>query len=537
MRIHKCIPILAIVIASLACSVFQKAIPGTEASPQTQPATEEQSAALQILESITPEIESAPGATSTETPPSPTAEALPADLPYYPIVDTGQVYCYDDSGSSQPCPTQGQPFFGQDAQYSGNAPSYTDNGDGVINDNVTGLMWQKDPGPKMTYAQAVASEESFDLAGYDDWRLPTIKELYSLILFSGVDPSGMQGTDTSGLAPFIDEAFAFEYGDTAAGERIIDSQWATSTKYVSTTMRGDETDFGVNFADGRIKGYPADKLFFVIYVRGNLGYGVNDFVDNQDGTITDNATKLTWTQNDSGVGLVWKDALNYCERLDYAGISNWRLPNIKELHSIVDYTRSPDTTDSAAINPLFNVTPSINEAGQMDYPFFWSSTTHVNQKSGTGAAYISFGRALGYMNGQWMDVHGAGAQRSDPKSGNPTQWPSGRGPQGDAIRIYNYARCVSGGVSDEILTGGDVDPNVGAGTGLPGAGPGQGLPGLTPSIPQGAPSPAAINACAGLSAGAACSFAAPLIGTVNGNCLEVQTQVLSVLACMPDVIP
>jgi hypothetical protein len=44
----------------------------------------------------------------------------------------------------------------------------------------------------------------------------------------------------------------------------------------------------------------------------------------------------------------------------------------------------------------------------------------------------------------WLDVHGAGAQRSDPKSGNPTDYPKGRGPQGDAIRIYNYVRLVRG---------------------------------------------------------------------------------------------
>ena len=61
---------------------------------------------------------------------------------------------------------------------------------------------------------------------------------------------------------------------------------------------------------------------------------------------------------------------------------------------------------------------------------------------GDFAAYVSFGRALGYMNNQWMDVHGAGAQRSDPKAGNPADIPKGRGPQGDAIRIYNYVRCV-----------------------------------------------------------------------------------------------
>jgi hypothetical protein len=42
----------------------------------------------------------------------------------------------------------------------------------------------------------------------------------------------------------------------------------------------------------------------------------------------------------------------------------------------------------------------------------------------------------------WIDVHGAGAQRSDPKIGNPADFPKGHGPQGDAIRIYNYVRLV-----------------------------------------------------------------------------------------------
>ena len=62
----------------------------------------------------------------------------------------------------------------------------------------------------------------------------------------------------------------------------MDSQMATSTKYVSTTMRGNETMFGVNFADGRIKGYPTgterrpgrpSKGYYVFYVRGNSDYG------------------------------------------------------------------------------------------------------------------------------------------------------------------------------------------------------------------------------------------------------------------------
>ena len=60
-------------------------------------------------------------------------------------------------------------------------------------------------------------------------------------------------------------------------------------------------------------------------------------------------------------------------------------------------------------------------------------------------AICPFGRALGFISSDWVDVHGAGAQRSDPKNGDPGDYPYGRGPQGDAIRIYNYVRLVRGG--------------------------------------------------------------------------------------------
>ena len=117
-------------------------------------------------------------------------------------------------------------------------------------------MWQADPGKKKTYAQAVAGAEKCRTGGHSDWRLPTIKELYSLIQFSGTDPDPMS-RDSSQLRPFIDtKYFKFQYGNERDGERIIDSQWATSTLYVGKVMRNQQAMFGVNFADGRIKGYP-----------------------------------------------------------------------------------------------------------------------------------------------------------------------------------------------------------------------------------------------------------------------------------------
>ncbi len=364
----------------------------------------------------------------------------------YPIVDTAQTQAFG-------------PHAGQDAHYAGNAPSYEDHGDGTVTDHVTGLMWTKDPGKKMTWANAAKSAKTCRTAGYHDWRLPTIKELYSLIQFNGIDPDPMS-TATGNLTPFIDHTvFNFSYGNPDQNERIIDSQFATSTLYVSTTMNGARTMFGVNFADGRIKGYPigkhgprGEKTYYALYVRDNPDYGKNNFKDNGDGTITDTATGLTWMKADSGKGMDWQAALKYAESLKLAGHSDWRLPSAKELQSIVDYTRSPDTTGSAAIDPIFDTTAIRNEGGKKDYAHYWTSSTHISAKGRTDTAvYFAFGRSLGWMENRrtgqktLMDVHGAGSQRSDPKTGDASRFPYGRGPQGDVIRINNMVRCVRGG--------------------------------------------------------------------------------------------
>jgi len=406
--------------------------------------------------------------------------AASMQLPYQ-VVDTDQYECYDDATTTA-CPGPGAPFAGQDGQLEGAQPAYLDNGDGTVSDLRTGLMWQQDPGSKMTWDAAVAGAAGMSLAGYGDWRLPTIKELYSLILFSGTDVSVCMNAGTCEGAPFIDAAyFDFSYGDTSAGERMIDAQFASSTEYVDTTMGGAHTIFGVNFADGRIKGYPTaampgqaeGKTFFVLYVRDGADYGLNDLGDNGDGTVTDAATGLMWTQGDSGHygageladgGLNWEQALAFCQGLSSAGHDDWRLPNAKELQSLVDYDRAPATTGTAAIDPIFASTQIVGEDGEADFPFYWSSTTHADSAGGGGwAAYVAFGTAFGYMpdprgGSTLMDVHGAGAQRSDPKSGDPADYASGHGPQGDVVRIYNHARCVR--------DAGTVDPGPVCGDGV-----------------------------------------------------------------------
>jgi hypothetical protein len=390
----------------------------------------------------------------------------------YTIVGTGQTKSYDTTAVIT-IPTSGQTFYGQNSNHPGNTRSYTNNGNGTVTDNVTGLIWQQSPDKnsdgiidyddKLSYSEAVAGAATCSTGGYSDWRLPTIKELYSLIIFSGLDPSSYTGTSTTGLTPFIDTTyFKFGYGDVAAGDRIIDGNYVSSTLSISKTC-GLQVNavFGVNFADGRIKGYPitfpgsGDTAFmYCRYVRGNTAYGTNQFVNNENGTISDNATGLMWIQNDNAQAISWKNALSYAENLTYAGYSDWRLPDTKELQSIVDYTRSPATTSSAAINPIFNCTQITNEGGVADYPWYWSNTTFSSQAqtNGASAAYVCFGRAMGYFSGfglGWTDIHGAGCQRSDPKPSSFTGYTqNGNGyynanaPQGDAVRIYNYARLV-----------------------------------------------------------------------------------------------
>lgn len=380
------------------------------------------------------------------------------------IPDTNQRLCFDSSGESINC--QGS---GQDGEYIKNSPSFSRVSEDIVKDTITGLIWQDssdinldgviDINDKLSQADAQTYCENLTLGGYSDWSLPNIKQLYSLIDFSGKDVSGYSGSSTDGLSPFLDtETFEFGYGDTSADERIIDAQWASSTIYVSTTMGGAKTMFGVNLADGRIKGYPTEnKLYYVQCIRENQTYGNNNFTDNLDGTISDSSTNLMWEQDDSKDSLNWESALSYCSNLSLGSYSDWRVPNAKELQSIVDYTKSPDTTASPAIDSnFFNSTSIINEAGESDFGFYWSSTTHKNYNDiGTSAVYISFGRALGYMNKEWIDVHGAGAQRSDPKilNSNLTQTYQSvstyngesayvYGPQGDVVRGENFVRCV-----------------------------------------------------------------------------------------------
>ncbi|WP_372773794.1 DUF1566 domain-containing protein [Mangrovibacterium sp.] len=346
----------------------------------------------------------------------------------YIQVATGQTTLYDADGEVIASLNIGDPLYGQDANYlSGKTMSYTNNGDGTITDNNTGLMWQGVPSSEdYTWQEAVDYCNELELGGYDDWRMPSCKELYSISDFS----SGWPYLNTN-------------YFTLASGKVSKNEQFWSSNYYVGVTVEGgSNAAFGVNHVTGHIKAYSAKSSGPVggKYVRAVRGddYGVNDYTNNGDRTITDNASGLMWAQDDSGEGMDWQDALAYAEGSEYAGYTDWRLPNVKELQGIVDYGYSPSATDASkvgpAINPLFNCTPIVNEAGNDDYGYYWTGTS-ANFKSGQPyyyAWYVAFGMAV---DSDGDDFHGAGGVRFDTKyEGGPL----GEGGE----RYYNYVRLV-----------------------------------------------------------------------------------------------
>ena len=107
----------------------------------------------------------------------------------YKLPDTGIDKCYDKKGEI-PCPSKGETYYGQDAQYRGHKMAYQDNGDGTVTDLNTLLMWQQaDNGSTREWQTACDYCEYLNLAGYSDWRIPTRRELISIVDVGKVYPA------------------------------------------------------------------------------------------------------------------------------------------------------------------------------------------------------------------------------------------------------------------------------------------------------------------------------------------------------------
>jgi hypothetical protein len=108
-------------------------------------------------------------------------------------------------------------------------------------------------------------------------------------------------------------------------------------------------------------------ILAAILARGPLVWG--EYRDNGDGTVSDNVTGLMWQRADDGELRNWEAALAYCEGLELAGHDDWRLPNVRELESIVDRSRY-----NPSIDPVFACRSSCYWSGNTyasdpDYPY------------------------------------------------------------------------------------------------------------------------------------------------------------------------
>lgn len=344
------------------------------------------------------------------------------------LADSGQVTCFTDSATVDCAEATRLGWPGQDAHYASRPQAFQDRGDGTIVDPLTGLTWQKGHNAnRLSFREAMAACAGLTLGGRSDWRLPTIKELISITHWQGV----------TGQRFFVAPAFDLARPDASvlAGDRFASTHSVEmmGQTWSSTIYAGDHYGrpgvkgaFFFNFLDGRIKQAPAEgrNALFWRCVAGPE-WGRNAYRDNGHGTVSDGLTGLTWQQADDGVARTWGEALRTCDGLSLGGHDDWRLPNVKELQSIVDYGRP-----QPAIDPVFTL--------RDPRAWLWSSTTFGD--SPREAVYVCFGKCTA---SDGTDVHGAGALRSDPKS-NLSQVGRSRGGQGDEIRVKNHVRCVRG---------------------------------------------------------------------------------------------
>jgi len=251
-------------------------------------------------------------------------------------------------------PDTGQNFsrtgtFGEDHDYTINPKSFTNLG-GMVRDNVTGLIWEvktddgsiHDKDNKYTWYNAndifIKNLNDNSFGGFNDWRLPTIKELSYICLLAWRGYSGVPTIDTN---YFLNTT--------------------TGTYWTSTTRASAANEaWMISFYSGITYYSNKGGSQYVFAVRG-CNDESSDFLDNLNGTVTDRTTGLIW-QQDGTAQRNWEGALTYCEDLSLGEFFDWRLPNRNELQSLIDYT-------------IGGVAPGYLTFGSN--MFFWSSSDSV----------------------------------------------------------------------------------------------------------------------------------------------------------------
>jgi len=267
---------------------------------------------------------------------------------------------------------------------------FTDNGDGTITDNLTGLMWDRNgnrPGAARTWVQVLSDCNGLSLGGHSDWRLPNRKELMSLLNY-----------EESDTADWLNNYPTHHFSG------VLNNRYWPSTTYAPNTSRAWSVYMGRGGLMSQVKTYN----YYALAVRGGQAggevnlpktgqttfYAAGDdgdmekglvwpnprFTDNGDGTITDKLTGLMWEQVPSGTTRTWTDSLIYTAGLALAGYVDWRLPNIKELESLINSGEADPATWLAG-QGFINVL-----AGG-----YWSSTTYRYNTSLACIVYMDDG--------------------------------------------------------------------------------------------------------------------------------------------------
>ncbi len=279
---------------------------------------------------------SGPVLTTTQTY-TPTAGTAPANrLTAYPMGAWSEVKLPDTSQVVSTTTT-----FGEDSDYtttpSANPQSFTDNGDGTITDNVTGLMWQKADAGEMTWENAVNNAGTVSTGGYSDWRLPNPHELMSLFNYETGNPA-MNATYFPPASPSAEYWWSRDvFGTSTTNVWCVNSGGGVGPKPKAETVS----------AGGTLR-------YHARYVRLAQNNMTHNYVNNLDCTITDTDTSLMWTQMPS-TAMTWEGALAWAEGLTLGGYNDWRMPNIKELQTLTDYSLATTSGGTAT-----NLKPAIN---------------------------------------------------------------------------------------------------------------------------------------------------------------------------------
>lgn len=286
--------------------------------------------------------------------------------------DSGQKICYDDNGGIISRPLKGEPYYGQDGSLSIYPLSFSKLADGgfeidsksewkhglrMVRDNNTGLIWEiKSPSvidcnyQGLAYTWQDAQDYIKELnrrgfGGFRDWRLPGREELRMMV-------------DYNGRIPSVDPKF---FSDCQPA-----FYWAKESNNKEPLFA-----WGMYFAYGCAICYLKTAYYPVRAVRGgdrrSFAQKQNSFfVDNNDGTVSDSRTGLMWKKTE-GPELNWADSLRHCQQLDLAGRTDWRLPSIRELGSLIDLSFSDGCWFHKAFFPETRIAP---------LGFYWSSTTY-----------------------------------------------------------------------------------------------------------------------------------------------------------------